>query len=283
MNGDKYKSIGISGSIASKLSRSVVESGKYNKAYDILPFLINDGINEKGVFAGVNVVPYGDNKPTTGTNPESEPICALMLVRMILDNCSNVNEAKALIDSTNVYCSGEHEYHLIIGDAKEQYFVEFIDNKALYLKVKPGNQVMTNFYLNGCNLEDIYNTTTKHGSGVERYNYLVQNLDSVNDMDGMINLLYNIRYTNMYLDDRMLSEFVGRYPRPFGDVTLKDIVNNPNRVLNVFAYAQKLYKTRSRSSAKTWTTRHSVVYDVQNLNLIVRVEEDIDNIYEFKL
>ncbi len=106
--------------------------------YKYLPFKTVDGVNEKGLYIGVNVMPTGETSfdPSTWepyafghgaahTNPSSDMHYSVnYLVRIVLDRAANVEDAKRVI--------------------------EFMDNKAVYTAAPNINEpslgnIMTNF------------------------------------------------------------------------------------------------------------------------------------------
>ena len=79
-----------------ELTVDFVASGEYKDVYKALPFLVVDGINEKGLVCNNNVVPTGDKGRNTGSVPvieKRDEICQMMLVRYILDNFDNALSA----------------------------------------------------------------------------------------------------------------------------------------------------------------------------------------------
>lgn len=85
----------------SELSNDVASTGEWIPAYKILPFMLVDGINDKGVVCNINVVPIDKADPiglfnattTEALIEEKEKICNIMLVRYVLDKFSTASEA----------------------------------------------------------------------------------------------------------------------------------------------------------------------------------------------
>lgn len=93
----------------------------------ITPYLVLDGMNEKGVAAGILQVnidePHQDNgKPD---------LPVYMAIRGILDTCASVDEALALLESYDIH-SDLGNYHLFITDRSGRYVVvEWLDNEMV--------------------------------------------------------------------------------------------------------------------------------------------------------
>lgn len=282
-SGNGYKSIGVAGSVG-KLTKEFVESDQYDDIYKIVPFVINEGVNEKGVFVGVNVVPSAETKsgipfstPTTGTNPqlESEPVCAMILNKIILDKCATADEAVIMIrDNMNIYCPTDNEFHFIIGDKSAQYIVEFINNDTKVINITNNYPWMTNYYrfsaeFNSDGQVD-YHSLTDHATGITRSDIIASNYDNLTDMRELManDLKFTQAYTVPWMD-----EFCGDY-ETFGNLTIADVYEAPEKYYSLINYVQDLYEHRDRSVSNTWQTTHSCVYDIDEQNLYVIVQED---------
>lgn len=93
----------------------------------ITPYFVLDGMNEKGVAAGILQVnidePHQDNgKPD---------LPVYMAIRGILDTCASVDEALSLLESYDIQ-SDLGNYHLFITDRSGRYVVvEWLDNEMV--------------------------------------------------------------------------------------------------------------------------------------------------------
>ena len=253
--------------------------------YKIVPFMMLDGINECGVVANTNVVP-ADKGVTSGTVPlisKEIEICSLMLVRYILDHFTTATEAVNYIKGyASVYVPTTlldmgYETHLMIADESDTYLVEFYGNETVVtLMDKP---YMTNFYLSDVTLnadDTVYtpadeghsaseNNISANGSGLERYNLIVENYDTCGTKDGMRELMNKLKYTKAYEGAERFTEFVG--------INGLTVNNKADDFADVVAQAEKLYEYRIRNG-KTWFTTHSAVYDIENRKVSVIVQED---------
>ena len=129
----------------------MADSRAYCEEYKILPFYLQDGVNEHGLFAEMNVVPASDvpNFPSIPAVEKRDSICALMLVRYILDNFNTVDEAVSYLqDYVEVYTTQSlvdmnYELHYMLADMTKTAVIEFIDGD---IKVILNNK-NTNFHL----------------------------------------------------------------------------------------------------------------------------------------
>lgn len=289
----RYASIGVAGSVTG-LDRKAVESGSAKGSlYRILPFYTLNGINEHHVFAKTNVVP-NDKGTTTVTIPavsEEDSICTVMLVRYILDNFSDATTAVEYIrDHVALWLPDSlkamgYETHWIIGDLDKTYVLEIIDNNVVILE----HSMMTNFFIDGVTFNEdgtvwtpadvpfhypSDNGVTDFGSGLERYNYMVEHLSGADSKAGMQALMRDLFYTKTYLSAPVVAE-------PFwhteyvGELTVDSPASDFEDVENRYA---EYFRLRDRDTpateVRTWQTCHSTVYDIENCILHVVSQED---------
>lgn len=289
----KYSSIGMTGGSFAELTKDFVESGVYSDLYRVLPFITVDGINECGVVISSNVVPAGDMGLTTGTTPtvsKRDEMCVKMLIRYILDNFATAQDA---VEYTQKYISlyapnrsdgFKQELHIIVADKNKTYLLEFINNELIVSDmsvVYNGRTYMTNFYLQNTNVNAQghinFNSVTDYGAGLERYNIIADNFNSISTLQGMTSLLHSLYYTNIYLSTTnpvWLTEFVGE------EYGLK-VTSPPSAFDSIISQARQAYATRTRNGL-LWQTCHSAVYDIdkRELNLLVQ-EESTDKQKKF--
>ena len=115
---------------------------------DILPYQCMDGINEKGLFVSIMRVNIKE-----GDQPGRFGIAASMLVRLMLDDCANVKEAIAKVDSAIVTPEDWQECHVFVSDAQDHYAL--IESRNSVVSVID-THVVTNFYLGYDDMEDYY-------------------------------------------------------------------------------------------------------------------------------
>lgn len=281
----KYSSIGMTGGAFKELTKDFVESGKYTDLYRVLPFITVDGINECGVVINSNVVPTGDKGITTGTTPtetKEDTLCVKMLIRYVLDNFATAQEAVEHIKKhISVYAPNKEnglkqELHLMVADKDKTYLVEFINNEMVISDMNTtygGRTYMTNFYLNDTTVDASnhinFNSVTDYGAGLERYNIISDGIDSVVDLDTMTSLMYSLYYTNTYLpltNPVWRTEFVDK------EKGLK-VTSSPQDFEPYINAARQAYLTRTRNGL-LWQTCHSAVYDIENCQLNLLVQEE---------
>ena len=194
-----YSVMGMAGQV-NTLTKEFVESREYDEAYKILPFMLQDGINEHGLFVEINVVPTGDKGITTGTIPtdtRTDDVCMLMLVRYILDHYNSVEEvAHELPKHVSIYAPNSDnlkaEYHFFIKDKDQAKIIEFINNSIVFIDCNANNQFMTNFYMYGVSKNESghidYNTVSDYGMGIERANSIIDNIINVRLSSSLFNL-----------------------------------------------------------------------------------------------
>lgn len=285
-----------------KLTKDFVESGEYDDAYKILPFMLVDGINEYGLFVNINVVTL-EKTPTIGTIPtckQKGEVCMMMLPRFILDNYKTALEAILDIQahySVYFYNTEEikgSELHLMIGDENETYIVEFDNNALIYEKLGDNHPaIMTNFYVIGTNLyngkidEEPENRSgvALLGCGIERYNKLIDSMDSADSKDGMLEAMKNIWYTNSYNPlKEMYTEMVGM-PDVFEEGKVLTVESPREHYLPVMKKGEEIFNNRKREQgiSSTWHTKHTSVYDIKERKLYMLYQENSfgEKEYEF--
>ena len=96
----------------------------------ITPYVVVDGMNEKGVGAGILELNIGETHQDNG-KPDLLVFCA---VRAILDKCASVDEAIELLSSYDMH-SPKVSYHLFITDKTGRYVVvEWLDNEMVVVE-----------------------------------------------------------------------------------------------------------------------------------------------------
>lgn len=295
----RHATMGVAASVPG-LTREEVEQGANQDAYKILPFYLLDGVNDAGVFCNMNVV-TADYGPTTVVPAQDDDnpdvICTLMLVRYILDNFSSALDALNYIqDHVTLYnpqslIDKNFDLHFMVGDATSTYVLEIIDGEVEFEE----HDIMTNFYLHGVEFsggEFVYtiadNPThspyddchiTLYGSGLERYNYIANDLDIADTKAGMRQVMNGVLYSQAYLSAPNVanpiwhSEFVG------DNLTVRSEASA--FTAREVKYAEYFSK-RDRKNPLTWHTAHSCVYDLVSKRLFLVSQEDTAHEYEFR-
>ena len=126
-----YESIGIAdlGVLGVGQTYKIKPDSFQGKLYMVItPYLVVDGMNEKGVGAGILELTVGETHQDTG-KPDLLVYCA---VRAILDKCASVDEALTLLASYDIQSDLTTSYHLFITDKTGRYVVvEWLDNEMV--------------------------------------------------------------------------------------------------------------------------------------------------------
>ena len=288
------------------LTDDIASSGIEHKYYKYLPFSMSDVINDCGVYCNMNVVPAGDKGYTTGTHPDKQGLCQLMLPRYVCDYASSAKEALALLDNMNVYAPLNvigQECHFLLCDSINSYVIEFINNEMVvysntdedYFPIPNDEAIITNFYLSGWNgecktvyggysEEEVRATgLTDHSQGIERYTHIHNAYNDIHTLTDMDELMKSLKYTLTYhrdTDPFWYSEFTGDYTKEgFGNLTIYSQKSDFNDIVN---HSIEEYEKHERGD-KIWISKHTCIYDIDNKKIIVYSEEDFNHRYEFKL
>lgn len=302
----RIPSIGVSGSVGALNKEDVAKGRVDSKYYKLIPFYILDGLNDAGVFINSNVVPQDKGRviKTQCTENEEYEMFLLMFPRFVLDKFTTALDAceyaKKHISFFQTDFAGKYGYdiHFMIGDSEHTYVLEIIDNKVEYKEFN----IMTNFHVNGTifnNDGKVYtpetqddthnaidtNKITKHGCGLERHNVAVDNIDSADTKEGMVNLMHNLlNYNKSYTlnSNRWYTEFVGTTPsRDYTVITSKDTYDE-----YVMPIVKEKFDNRDRDETPQtiWHTTHTSVYDLQNKKLYFysSSEDNVEHVFNFK-
>lgn len=305
-NSSHYASIGITGCFPD-FSNELAKSGKYCDAYKYLPFKTSDGINEMGLYIGVNVAPTGETSFDTSTwkpylygngaahtNPLSDMhYCTIYLVRIVLDRAGSVEEARKLIDSidwsdpTNFPSEGcSQTFHWLICDSKESTVLEFIDNKAVYTSTVENDKpsyatIMTNF--SNCLMEN--GIIQDCACGIERWDLIKENyLSTSESFEGMQDLMSKVWMSKAYTTDPSSTDFwFTEWPetgysssylyRNYGLCQDSEFVEWFRKYLSKFNDSENWHVDDS----PLWYSTHTSIYDMEAKSLRVLVHEGRDS------
>lgn len=279
----RQASIGVS-SCNPFLTKEDLKNTQFRLTNLILPAMTVDGVNESGVFACVNSAPKGEGLSdstqweygkltTTGTNPNSlNKLCTVLLVRYILDHAHSAcrendpRSAWRLINEVNWYApSSEYmneEFHWLIADRDSCFILEFIDNKPVMVR---NEHILSNFYVG------VNGGEQPHGEGYERYHVAKKHYDEIESVDGMMHVLEHCWYSKLYQfspTDTLrfrYSDILLR--RPEGEITPEFVALCDSLVSDETSIPDR------DPECKRWATRHSVVYDLENLTLNICFDE----------
>lgn len=294
---DRFASVGTCGVYESnELVEDFCKTGEYSNAYKILPFFMLDGINEHHVVANINVVPADKGHNTAYPTSYVEAVLpASMVVRFIVDHFRTAREAVEYfsrhveIQRNKRLGAMDYEVHWMIADPVNTYIMEIAEDEYQIREVSD-RPYMTNFFTYDVRFnsdgtvytpetqDDIHNAidtngVTRHGSGLERYNLIVQNYDSCGTLPGMRNLLDMLDYSRAYptapntANPAWYTEFV------HDDVTCGTPASDYAATMT---YAGEEYLNRKRGSKEhvTWQSVHTSIYDIANAKLRSIFQED---------
>ena len=278
---------------------AVVGMCRYSEDHAIIPYLMTDGINEFGMAVCMNVVPAeGEDNEVVVEGAES--VNALSLVYLLLSKFEDIYSAKTWIEDgvgvffPKVLHDMDYEIHIMLADSHgNAYAIEFVEN-AVVVKDVSSAPYMTNFLLNGVTLNNdgtVYtpytqdethnavdtNGVTEHGSGLERWNIIVDAIDGVADKSDMVDLMASLAYTQTYTETTAAnvwySEFVG------GELTAKTAYTEFEEIVEA---ARDLYTEEHSADPvkgnQTWWTTHCSIYDLAKKSVTVILGEDYANV-----
>lgn len=270
----RYASINVC-SCNPDMTSKEMEKGRYTPFYETIPYLAVDGMNEKGLYASINMVPTGDAGYTTGTNPGAQTLFPTMVIRYVLDNCATAKEACKALEGMNIKTANVMgEFHYFIADPTDTYVVEIIDNK--FCCSNTAGEIMTNFYM-------LVNGLTPHACGIERFDILAENFDKGATKEGMCELMQMVKYSQKY--DRKTSPFW--YSEYYGlkwkgkDVTINTPQGSYEGLIDEEIAKYNLGIQSFLSGI--WITVHTSVYDFQNKSLRIYSQEDYSKYWEYKM
>lgn len=133
--------LGYGGPDAGRLMELALDERSALLQAPLLPF---DGMNERGLTIGMAAVPAWNMVP----DADKETTGSLRVMRMILDQAADVEEAIAILDSHNIDIHGGPPLHYLIADATgRSVLVEFSAGEMVVLPNSDPWQPATNFLL----------------------------------------------------------------------------------------------------------------------------------------
>ena len=150
----KYESISLADAVWCDEENPLLQRGGPEKdgfsidMLDILPYECMDGINEKGLCVTILRVDIKD-----GDQPGRLPVSSSMLLRYMLDDCANVEEAIKKTETGILVPEDWQDCHFFVSDAEGRSVV--IESRNSVISVVESD-VCTNFYLGSDDLEDYY-------------------------------------------------------------------------------------------------------------------------------
>lgn len=301
---DRYASVGMVGGLM-WLTTKFMDNGLDEDAKKLIPLMVLDGINEKGLAIETNCVNATDvGGLTKHTNPGKKEIAQLCVVRYLLDHAATADEAIELMKSIDIVNNRDvmgliartYEVHFLITDKNKTYVVELDNNKpeGEKLVVMENETIMTNFYLHLADTKN--NTYAPHSLGIERYRKLADNRSSVNSVETMKQLMQSIRFTN---SNRLDGEYEPgeNYDNPYTCLSdHPEFGENPINYANHREHLKEVLEVMKRDSVLIvdvlkdpemknptgiWCTSHNSVFDLENNTMSVAVFERYDKYYDY--
>ncbi len=291
----KHASIGVANTCFHNITNDMVKRGLPDSLLNYIPWMTMDGINDAGLVCNINVVNAADTKdcPHDHTNEGAPQIMVMNLVRALLDNCGNIEEAKTFIKNHDIRpIPTTWDGHIMIADPNETVIVEFTGEKGAEVKYTVQDKmIMTNFYNYQFARDGKF---PKHACGMERYDILEKNYAGSNSMEGMWNLLRMVRYTQTYdvnVNPFWCSEYYDTpkiptyddYEDPLQYWTKEKVLAEAKPQKEVAAYAEYAKTGKYNLEDGLWFTTHNSTYDIAKKIIWVTVREKYDKRYSFQL
>ena len=272
-NDKRYASLGVG--MIQNVTLAEADRGELSEDMKkLLPFMVLDGINKKGVTCNVNYVPR-DVANDKGTNPKAEELPYFTVVRYILDNAESAAHAVELLRGRNLVDKPKiSTLHWMIADPKESYVVEVVDNE---LRVVKNPKAMTNYYLS---IKDY----TPHACGIERMDIIKKGYDKAASVEGMRRLMQSVQYTQAYKKSTNPFWYSEHYQ--YDSATGKDYnINTP--MDEIQPHVDKIAENFSRCTRDDpdgfWETVYTSVYDMSKQTVRISLHEDYSKYWDFKL
>ena len=220
----RYSSIGIVTDYFIPTLPDMLDKQEKDDTYNILPQLVGDGINEKGVSIMMFMVPNGEaseNKSSWGgrewgrsaayTNRNAgKTYNTMLLTRLVLDNAADVDEAIELVKAVNWFdpdrfsSSGNAgSLKWLLADTRKSAVIECIDNEIKILVTQDINRpspctLTTNFSLYLFSKGIIQDGA----SGYERYDQMFDLYSKEDDSpEGLKRILKSVSMPEKYSRD----------------------------------------------------------------------------------
>lgn len=257
----KYKSLGIADAFWLAMAGGNICAGALDDGYTdtslavLLPYLIVDGINEKGLTVSILKLDVKEGEAAVKQQePSKTTIGYFVLARYILDSCATVEEAIALAQEYNISNTGGIDLHLFVTDSTGASIV--LEWRYNQLTVTDTNAV-TNFYVGFDDAEDRY----KDGICTEKAVILDNTVRE-----------YHYGYGHSY---HRLNGIVSALER-YIDFSQENYITKMTqtqamRILSVAA--------QDPSTEATSMTQYSVIYNAQDASATIWLHQDYDTAY----
>ena len=150
----KYESIAVADAVWCGENNPLCQKGGPDKEgfdvelFDILPYECMDGMNEKGLYVSIQRVDIRQ-----GEQKSRFPSGSSMMLRHMLDDCANVDEAISKANNDVLIPEDWQDCHFMVCDASGRSVV--IESRNSVISVVP-TDICSNFYLSSNDIEDSY-------------------------------------------------------------------------------------------------------------------------------
>jgi predicted choloylglycine hydrolase len=194
------------------------------------PYWPFDGMNSAGLAVGMMAVSEAD----TGADPQKATLSDLQIIRLLLDNAANMEQAVELLGSYNIDFGGGPPVHYLIADSSgSSAVVEFVRGEMHVLTSQQSWQVATNFLISVENPQGADSSCWRYNQAYEVLEQsegqiseseamrLLEDVSQGGDYPTIWSVVYNLsaatihiavgrEYTQVY--DFTLAENTARYP-----------------------------------------------------------------------
>ena len=310
----RYSSIGIVSDYFIPTLPDMIAGQEKDGTYNILPQLVGDGINEKGVSIMMFMVPNGEaseDKSSWGgrewgrsaayTNRSADKTYNTMLLsRLVLDNAADVDEAIELVKAVNWFdpdrfsSSGNAgSLKWLLADSRKSAVIECIDNEMKILVTQDIDRpspctLTTNFSLYLFSKGIIQDGA----SGYERYDQMFDIYSKEDDsVEGLKRILKSVSMPEKYSRDISDKYFFATdylwCESPSGrHFTSTELYRGDAKLDPDFLETVNLEKSRyfDKYPRPVSVTIYTTVYDLKEKSVRLLYREDVDDgrWYEFK-
>ena len=310
----RYSSIGIVSDYFIPTLPDMIAGQEKDGTYNILPQLVGDGINEKGVSIMMFMVPNGEaseDKSSWGgrewgrsaayTNRSADKTYNTMLLsRLVLDNAADVDEAIELVKAVNWFdpdrfsSSGNAgSLKWLLADSRKSAVIECIDNEMKILVTQDIERpspctLTTNFSLYLFSKGIIQDGA----SGYERYDQMFDIYSKEDDsIEGLKRILKSVSMPEKYSRDISDKYFFATdylwCESPSGrHFTSTELYRSDAKLDPDFLETVNLEKSRyfDKRPRPVSVTIYTTVYDLKEKSVRLLYREDVDDgrWYEFK-
>ena len=233
----------------------------------LAPYMCVDGMNEAGLAVSLLVVDVKDGETLTNQNTGKQRVSHSMLLRYIMDNAHNIEEAIAIAQEYDVFSTGRNDLHMFLSqkDGRSAVFEwrQYGDDEKQELYVTYTNAV-TNFYVGFDDGQDAYNSD---GSLKESYTKIYPTYNG-----------YQYGYGHGYHRFNQIISSLERYVQ--ADANAKGIRNSimdESQALDILRAA-----AQGPGIENTSFTQYSAIYNLEDLSVSFWIQRNYEKIYTFE-